>query len=98
MRRVRAKAPKWTSLWRTAGALGTIPTDEEPACELRESEDGRPNLRYRAVTNGLPWLVDIYQGHFYRVQVGNGMGEICRSIPALLGYLERNLLAGNKVD
>jgi hypothetical protein len=62
-----------------------------PVCTVRKSLKGVPNVRYTAETNGIPWLVDIYLGHFYRVQVGNGIGDTFRTVPSVLGYLLRSL-------
>jgi len=75
----------------------TIPSDR-PKCAIRESLNGRPNLRYQAETNGLPWTVDIYLGHYYRAHVGSATGEVFRSLPSLIGYLTRTLGVENAVS
>jgi hypothetical protein len=68
-----------------------IPTDSEPSFEWRWSENGQPNLRFTAATGGLPWLVDIYCGHYYRVAAGNQHTDVLRSVPSLIGYLRQHL-------
>lgn len=87
----RRAAPRTQSLAIVTQALRTHIPSTPPVCELRRSEKGVPNLRYRAETNGIPWLVDIYLGRLYRVRIGTNPGELQHSIPALLGYLTRNL-------
>jgi hypothetical protein len=91
--RMRApRYPKATSIAAVVAALrDRIPIDESPRLEWRYSDNGQPNLRYQATTRHLPWLVDIYIGHYYRVQVGTQLGDVCRSIPSLIGYLAINL-------
>ena len=71
-----------------------VPSDDPPVCTWRMSFSGTPNLRMSATTNGLPWIVDIYTGHYYRVTIGNGVGEVWRSLPALIGHLRKFLGVG----
>lgn len=87
----RSRIPKAKSLVIVLGALRNYIPSTAPLLEERRSEKGVPNLRYSAETNGLPWNVDVYQGHYYRVRVGSKTGEVFRTIPSLLGYLVRNL-------
>ena len=68
----RPLAPKMRSLVIATSALRNCIPSTEPRCEFRRSENGVPNLRYQTETKGIPWTVDIYLGHFYRAQVGNG--------------------------
>ena len=89
------RRPKSKSVLLVTDALRSHIPSDKPVFTMRTSENGRPNVRYQAETNGLPWLVDIYLGHYYRAQVGNGLGEVCRTIPALVGYLKRNLGVAN---
>jgi hypothetical protein len=89
--RRRPQAPKTRSVVIVASALRNYIPSTDPIMEWQRSEKGVPYMRYQAETNALPWEVDIYLGHFYRVHVGNGFGEIKRSIPELLSYLARKL-------
>jgi hypothetical protein len=57
---------------------------------MRESLRHVPNFRIKALTNEIPWVVDVYKGHFYHVTT-RGSTEICRTIPALVTYLWRVL-------
>jgi hypothetical protein len=92
MRTRTPRYPKAQSLIPVIVALaGGIPADETPRYEWRLSDQGTPHLRFAATTRNLPWLVDIYSGHFYRAQVGNQLSEVCRSLPSLTGYLLRML-------
>jgi len=67
-----------------------IPSDKA-RCSRRESFNGVPNFRYQATTGGLPWTVDIYNSHYFRVQVGTQTGDVLKTVPELIGYLARNL-------
>ena len=71
-----------------------IPTEEVPVCEWRKSFAGTPNLRIAATTNGMPWIVDVYSGHFFRVNIGTGVGSVCKTLPSLVGYMRRTLDLG----
>jgi hypothetical protein len=73
------------------GALQANIPSTAPVCTPRKSENGVPNLRYAATTKNVPWIVDIYMGHYYRAQVDNNIGETFRSIPALMGFLIHQL-------
>jgi hypothetical protein len=85
------RPPKVRSLLIVVGALQANIPSSAPECTLRKSENGVPNVRYAATTKDIPWIVDIYMGHYYRVQVGNNIGEVFRSIPPLLGFLIHQL-------
>jgi hypothetical protein len=92
MRMNRPRFPHPRSLAIVLQSLQTaIPVDQAPVAEWRESFNGNPNLRFSAVTNGQPWHVDLYPGHFYRVQIDSLREEVCRSIPYLIAYLVRHL-------
>jgi hypothetical protein len=92
MRTVRAaRRPRTQSMLLVMYTLRANVPSSPPVCVYRRSESGRLNLRYQAETNGLPWTVDIYQGHYYRARVGSAMGDILRSLPSLIGYLCRYL-------
>jgi hypothetical protein len=90
MRR-RPQAPKTRTVVIVTEALRNYIPSTDPIMEWRRSEKGVPHMSYRAETNGLPWGVDIYLGHFYRVRVGTGFGEVKHSIPELMNYLSRKL-------
>lgn len=79
------------SLVIVTSALRNFIPSTEPNTQFDRSEKGVPFLRYQAETRGIGWSVDIYMGHFYRVRVGSGFGEVKRSIPELLAYLMRKL-------
>jgi len=85
------RRPRAQSLLLVVSALRSFIPSVQPVCAFRKSASGRMNLRYQANTNGLPWTVDLYQGHYYRAHVGTGIGEVLRSVPALIGYLKRTL-------
>lgn len=88
----QVRYPRPASILRDIAILRqAVPMDAEPVFEWRTSFNGRPNLRVRAVTNRINWIVDLYCGHYYRVQVEDKLGEVWRSIPALVGYLHRHL-------
>ena len=91
MRVKQPRRPKSKNVLMVTDALRSHIPSTVAVFSMRTSENGRPNVRYQAETNSLPWVVDIYLGYYYRVQVGSGLGEVCRTIPALIGYLKRNL-------
>jgi hypothetical protein len=92
MRTSAPRYPRPQSLVAVIQALRVyIPLDGEPTTAWRWSENGQPNLRFSAATGGLPWIVDIYCGHYYRAAAGNMHSDICRSIPSLIGYLHQHL-------
>jgi hypothetical protein len=91
IRRKQRKPPKMQRLLVVVAALQSNIPSGPPECSMRESFTGTPNLRYAAETNGVPWIVDIYIGNFYRVQVDNQIGEVFRTIPALIGHLTHKL-------
>lgn len=90
MRR-RPQAPKTRSVVIVASALRNYIPSTDPIMEWQRSEKGVPYMRYQADTGQIPWEVDIYLGHFYRVRVGTNFGEVKRSIPELLTCLCRKL-------
>ena len=88
----KPRFPRPQSILRDTAILGrAVPMDGEPQYQWRHSYSGAPNLRVEAVTNGVRWIVDLYCGHYYRVQVDGSLGEVWRSMRALIGYLHRRL-------
>ena len=68
-----------------------VPSEELPVYEWRKSNAGTPNLRISAITNDLPWIVDVYSGHFFRCSVGSQPGSIHKTMLSLVGHLRKAL-------
>ena len=49
-----------------------------------------PHFRLKSQTNEIEWTVDVYRGHFYRVQV-EGWSETFRTVPTLISFLWQHL-------
>jgi hypothetical protein len=83
----RRKAPSARDVGLVIAVLDRISKDEQAVTEWRTSFQGNINFRYSAVTNSMPWTVDIYGSDYFRVQVGTSLGAIVRSTYALHLYL-----------
>jgi hypothetical protein len=57
----------------------------------RMSSKQTPNFRIHGVTNEVSWLVDIYAGQYHIVTVGSRFPEKCKTVPAIVNYLNRSL-------
>lgn len=89
---LQPKYPRPLSLLRDIAIVRqSVPMDAEPTFEWSSSFKGVPNLRMSAVTRNMKWRLDLYVGHFYRVQIDGRDGEVWRNMPGLLGYLHRHL-------
>ncbi len=89
--RKRSAAPRARRVEMVCLALLNHIESSRPDCSWGESLNGTPRMRYAATTKGVDWTVDIYNGHYYRAHVGNGVGDVFRSLPSLIGYLKRRL-------
>lgn len=68
-----------------------IPTDVPLVCGHGHSiVKHTPHFRLKGITKDIPWIVDIYRGHFYHVQI-DGWSEQFRSIPTLVCFLRQRL-------
>lgn len=91
----KARYPRPQSLLRDIAIVrSAVPMDGEPEFEWRKSFSGTPNLRMKATTNQINWLVDFYCGHFYRAEIDGTVGETWRDMRSVVGYLRNRLHTG----
>jgi len=90
MRSRRPVYPRKIDVDMAIRALGLVPIDEPITTSWRNSHAGNPNLRVKAITKNVEWLVDVYPRNYFFVRVESHT-QVCRSLPSLIGYICRML-------
>jgi hypothetical protein len=78
-----------TTIWRILQVA--IPLDEPLRGEWRFSDAGAPNYRITGSTREVTWTVDVYNGFYFCVKVGNLPADVCEQIRPMVNLVCRML-------